>query len=448
MTDQAKTPLKIISLVAENVKRLRAVRIDPKGNLVRITGRNAQGKSSILDSIVFALDGAGAIQKAPIRNGEQKAIIRLDLGELKVTRKFERTEAGDFTTTLTVENGEGLRAPSPQKLLSAMLDELTLDPLEFSRMRDEERFDLLKRFVPAVDFAATEKANAADYAERTAVNRKAGDARTRAAAILVPAEVPAERVDEQALIDELAAVGEHNGEIAARKQRREQAELDAGTLLNDAAALKARAAKLREEAEALDAQAADKEAKSAELSKRLAEAGPLPEPKDKAEVQARLDKAKAANAALDAVARRDALTKEAEEHEKRAEELTAAIDGRKADMRKAIAEAKLPVDGIGFGEKAITLNGVPWEQSSSAEQLRASMAIAMARNPRLRVIRVREGSLLDDDGLRIIAEMADAAGFQVWIESVDSSGKVGFVIEDGQVRHTPESDAPAAQAAE
>lgn len=444
MTDQ---PLRIVSLVAENVKRLKAVRIDPKGNMVRITGRNAQGKTSILESIFWALAGAGVIQKAPIRNGEQSALIKLDLGELKVVRKFERTDAGDFTTSISVENGEGMRAPSPQKLLNAMLDELALDPLEFSRMKAEEQFELLKRFVPGVDFAAIEKANATDFAERTNVNRKAGDARTRAAAIMVPAEVPAERVDEQALIDELAAVGEHNGEIEARKLRREQAELDAATKRNDAAALKAKAERLRKEAEECDRIAGERIAEAEALEKKLADAGPLPEPKDKAEVQARLTNAKAANAALDAVARRDALTKEALDHEKRSEELTAAMDARKADMRKAIAEAKLPVEGIGFGEKHITLNGVPFEQASSAEQLRASMAIAMARKPRLRVIRVREGSLLDDEGMRIIAEMAEASDFQVWIESVDSSGKVGFVIEDGQVRHTPADDA-AAQAAE
>ena len=35
--------MKIISLQSENVKRLKAVRITPKGNMVQITGRNGQG---------------------------------------------------------------------------------------------------------------------------------------------------------------------------------------------------------------------------------------------------------------------------------------------------------------------------------------------------------------------------------------------------------------------
>lgn len=445
MTDQ---PLKIVSLVAENFKRLKAVRIDPRGNMVRITGKNSQGKSSILDAILVAVDGAGALQRAPIRNGQQTATIKLDLGELKVTRTIDRTESGDFTTSIRVENGEGMRAPSPQKTLDALLDSLALDPLEFSRMKAADQFDMLKRFVEGIDFAAIDKANAEDFARRTELNRKAKDAATRAAAIVIPAEVPAERPDIEALETELAEVGVHNGQIEARTARREQAVVDIETKRNDANALRARAEKLRKDAESLDGEATVAEAAANTLENTLKAAPPLPERKDAGEVRNRLDAAKRAISVLESVERRAELTKESEDHVKAAEALTAKIEERNEGKRKAIAEAKLPVECIGFGDKFITLNGVPFEQASSAEQLRASMQIAMANKPRLRVIRVREGSLLDDDGLRIVAEMAAEHDFQCWIESVDSSGKVGFVIEDGQVRHAPEGDAPAAQAAE
>ena len=69
-----------------------------------------------------------------------------------------------------------------------------------------------------------------------------------------------------------------------------------------------------------------------------------------------------------------------------------------------------------------------------AQQLRASVAIAMAANPKLRVIRVRDGSLLDERAMRLLAEMADAHDCQVWIERVDTSGSVGFVLEDGHLK--------------
>lgn len=77
---------------------------------------------------------------------------------------------------------------------------------------------------------------------------------------------------------------------------------------------------------------------------------------------------------------------------------------------------------------------MPFDQASSAEQLRTSVAIAMAANPKLRVIRVQDGSLLDEEAMRILAEMAQAADYQVWIERVGVSGGVAIVIEDGTVK--------------
>ena len=109
--------MKIIELRAENVKRLRAVRIRPTGPVVQLTGANEQGKSSVLDCIWWALEGAKHIQAMPIRKGATRAHIRLDLGELVVERRF--SAAG---TTLVVENAEGARYKAPQEMLDALVD--------------------------------------------------------------------------------------------------------------------------------------------------------------------------------------------------------------------------------------------------------------------------------------------------------------------------------------
>lgn len=65
------------------------------------------------------------------------------------------------------------------------------------------------------------------------------------------------------------------------------------------------------------------------------------------------------------------------------------------------------------------------------------MAIALAANPKLPVVLIRDGSLLDEDGLRMVAEMAEARGAQVWLERVSNAGNVGVVIEDGRVKEIP-----------
>lgn len=436
MTDK---PLKIISLQAENVKRLVAVRIDPRGNLVQITGKNAQGKTSVLDSIWWALAGAGNVQNAPIRKGQNKATIKLDLGEVVVTRTFTKREDGTAGTSITVENADGARFPSPQRLLDSLLGSLTFDPLAFARMKPKDQFDALKGFVPDVDFAAIERATKADFDKRTAVNRRAKELAAQAAAIQIPAAVPVDKIDEGALVDELAAVGKHNGDIEVRKANRERVTADAKKCREVAQQHRAEAARLTALAEECEGEAAA-------LEKKLADAPTLPEPKDEAEIRRRLDDAKRTNALVDQAARRRQLADEAAKAEAEAEALTAAMATREQDKREKIAAAQLPVDGLGFGEEAITLNGLPFEQASDAEQLRVSCAIAMASNPRLRVIRVRDGSLLDDDAMALLGRMADERDMQVWVERVDSTGKVGFVLEDGEVRHVP--DAPLFQAAE
>ncbi len=78
------------------------------------------------------------------------------------------------------------------------------------------------------------------------------------------------------------------------------------------------------------------------------------------------------------------------------------------------------------------------------EQLRASVAIAAAMSPELRVIRIRDGSLLDDGGMKLLAAFAEERDFQIWIERVAGDGKVGFVLEDGHLKDA----APAMEAAE
>lgn len=90
--------MKIIKLQSENVKKLKAVEITPDGNLVVIGGNNAQGKTSVLDSITMSLAGKSAIPAQPIRTGEDKARVVCELDDLIVTRTF--TAAGGGTLTV------------------------------------------------------------------------------------------------------------------------------------------------------------------------------------------------------------------------------------------------------------------------------------------------------------------------------------------------------------
>ncbi len=117
--------MKITRFTAENIKRLYAVSIEPDQNepIVNITGPNAAGKSSVLDSIWMALGGSAAVPEMPVRKGATSAQVTLDLGDILVTRTF--THKG---TCLKVSNKDGLEWESAQTLLNTLVGKLAFDP--------------------------------------------------------------------------------------------------------------------------------------------------------------------------------------------------------------------------------------------------------------------------------------------------------------------------------
>jgi len=357
-------------------------------------------------------------------------------------------------------------------MLDALLGELSFDPLAFSRMEPRKQFDELRRVSELdVDIDKLDALNKGDYGKRTDINRDAKAKRAQAEGIAVPAGEPVPLVDESALVDELQKAGEINTEIETRKARREAAQKDAVTKKAAGVQARERAANQRERANAAfekagrDAEeafgrmkreaadslksaldAADNEDKSAsqlltvaaEIEKKIDEAPALPKPADVTMLRQKIEQARASNKATterqQAAERKAQAIKEAAEFEAQSKALTDGMEAREKAKTDAIARAKLPVAGIGFGAGIVTYNGIPFDQASSAEQLRVSMAIAMSANPKLRVIRITDGSLLDDDSLAAITAMAKAGDYQVWLEVVDSSGKLGIVIEDGMVK--------------
>lgn len=159
----------------------------------------------------------------------------------------------------------------------------------------------------------------------------------------------------------------------------------------------------------------------------------MPNPSAKLEVvKARLRDAEGINAKVRAKKERAAQVEKLAAKENEAKGLTdriARLDGEKA---KALEDARFPVPGLSFTDTGVTLNDLPLEQASAAQQLRVSLAVGLALNPKLKVLLIRDASLLDEESMRLVAKMADEADAQVWLEIVGKGG-TGVVIEDGAV---------------
>lgn len=409
--------MKIIELKSENVKKLHAVTIRPSDNLVTISGRNGQGKSSVLDSILYGLCGDRSLPDVPIRQGAKRANIKIDLGDIIVEKVIDKRGS-----RLTVISADGEIQRSPQRLLDDLVGKISFDPLAFARQKPAQQSSILKQIVGLDSvFEDLDAERAKLYEERTLINRqlKGTQARVTGIPVDVAQADPEERASSD-LMQRIDSAMDHNRSIDVMDEK-----IDA--LKADYKRQQQEIKKLRDalqEAEAELIRMEDRGKQHRDTRKKLGgfvDVAPLKE--QLAQLETHNNRARQAQEW-----RR--LNAEADRYEAKANELTTAINGIDERKHDALANADFPLDGLVFDDDGVIYNGIPLTQASSAEQIRVGVAIAMALNPKLRVARIMDGSLLDDESMQMISEMANEHDFQIWIERI-TDGNATVVIEDG-----------------
>ena len=85
--------MKINKLEIENVKRIKAVKVEPKASgLTVIGGNNNQGKTSVLDSIAWALGGERYKPSQATREGSAVGSGETDVGKSSTEKKRKCSE--------------------------------------------------------------------------------------------------------------------------------------------------------------------------------------------------------------------------------------------------------------------------------------------------------------------------------------------------------------------
>ena len=428
--------LRVVKLVAENVKGLKAVEITPDENFQVISGKNGQGKTSVLDVIWLALAGGVASKGTarPVRDGADNALASIDLGDIIATRKWSSNEK----STLQVVSKEGAKFTSPQKMLDELIGKLSFDPLAFSNLDTKEQLKTLLELV-SIDPTPIEMQKKKVFDDRTIVNRDVKALKSQLESFPAYGEdVPDEELQSSDILNEMteaqaqlqsnrdfrARYYDLNNQYNALKQEIEFEE-------KQIAQVEAQLAKLKQ----LQEERNFRMANMLEEGKRMNEdVRKLVDP-DMTVFNTKLAEVDEINKKVrdkQAAEKVKSLYKEATA---KSNVLTAKLSALDEEKQKMISAAKFPIEGLSFDESGVLYNGVPFKQCSAAERLRVSMAMAMALNPKLKVIRILDGSLLDSTNMKIIESMAREQDYQVWIEVVDESGKVGITIENGEVKN-------------
>jgi DNA repair exonuclease SbcCD ATPase subunit len=423
--------MRIIGLQVENWLNLRAVSISPNGQLVRVTGKNGAGKSALFSAIFCALAGKKYHPSMPVRRGSKKATVRVLLGETEV-ELIVILRVGE-NTHLDLESPEGARFRSPQAMLEAMIGALMFDPSEFSRLPAAKRLELLRSLVKLeIDVERLDQQNDRDFTLRTDWNRKVRSLTERVTTLAPTAQLEADvkPIDIGALTQRMAESSEHNAAIDKRRDRRERVRREIDEQRQIAKDKRLEAHRLLAEAEAAE-HAAEVE------TQNLERAEPLPERIDVTQLRDEINAAMVHNTACDVVQRqRDALstaTKDLEAARIMSQNLTEAIESRDKQKADAIAAAKMPIEGLGFGDGDVTFNGLPFDQESTGKRLRVSAAIGMALNPKLRVMFIRDANLLDTEGREILEQLCEERGYQMFMEFTQDEATTGIHFVDGDV---------------
>ena len=417
MSEKKSDSMKILRFYAENVLKLKAVEIVPKDNMVEIRGKNASGKSSILDSIVMALAGGKSIPEKPINKGADKGKIVIELPMYKITRSFTKDNS-----YLAIEAVDGSKVKSPQKFLDDLVGSISFDPLEFINKEGAEQRRVVLELI-GVDVDALDKEEKELRDQRTIIGRDVKTAKATLDGLTFDQEVG---VAEEVSVTDIAGKMNTDMEFNVR--------WDALNTSNEYRKEQARENRKKIEehkAEIIKLETANNNLK-AEYETTLAELNAEPK-RDISDVQSQIAAAEDTNRKI----RSNKLYLDAKEKHadqtKLYDSKTTEIETVEKKRKIALEGAKMPVVGLTFDENGLLYDGIPLAQASDGQKLMIGLQISMALNPTLRVLRIKDGSLLDNDNRAIIREIIKDQDFQLWMESVSDDKNVGIFIEDGGV---------------
>ena len=420
---------KILSLRASNFKAISVVGIDTNGENVILSGKNGSGKTSTMDAIWAALQNSKASKTIsnPIKNGEADAVAVVELDNYIVTRKWNG-ESG--RSSIVITDKEGNKQTSPQTILDNIIGDLSFDPQEFSSMNDKPRYEVMLS-LSGVNVDEHDAIIKAAYDERTIANRKVKDLVSQGRAMpRYDDSWPTERVSISELNKELNDLREHKDTIRKFNNYALVIENSISQTSSDIAQIKS-----------------DIEALQLKLSTNLVELETLKDIKSSL-VQPSNWSGKTEEVILSEINNFEDLNKKADDRAKylemkesydRANEealrLTEAYEAAKKAKLDALVDANYPIDGLFLDadSEQVMYKGVPWGDLSTGERLKTATAMAMAMNPDLKVIFLRDASLLDDDSITAIKQMACDGGYQIWMEIVNSDDPTALQFIDGAI---------------
>ena len=410
--------IKINSLELENVKRIKAVKVEPTQNgLTTIGGRNNQGKTSVLDAIAWTLGGNKFKPSSPVREGSTiPPVLNITLSNgLKVERKGKNS-------TLKVTDPNGNKAG--QQLLDEFIEELALDLPKFMNANNKEKASILLKIIGVEDQLIELNHKEIElYNNRRAIGQIADQKKKYAKEQVFYNDVPKDLISPQSLINQQQAILAQNGENQRKRERVTQIEYSVSTLTKEIAALKKQ---LQAKEQELNKATADLtiaktnaldliDQSTEELEKNLAD---IEETNRK--IRANLDKEKA--------------EEDAKQYQVQYEKLTEQIETVREKRINLLKNADLPLPGLSVEDNELTYNGKKWDSMSGSDQLKVATAIVRKLNPDCGFVLIDKLEQMDIETMNEFGAWLEQEGLQAIATRVSTGDECSIIIEDGYVK--------------
>lgn len=402
--------MKIHKLEIENVKRVKAVKIEPTANgLTIIGGKNNQGKTSVLDAIAWALGGD---KYRPSQAQREGSVIPPNLhivmnNGLIVERRGKNSD-------LKVTDPDGKKAG--QQLLNEFVEQLALDLPKFMEATSREKAQTLLQIIGVGPrLADLERQEKELYNERTYIGRTADQKEKYAKEQPYYPDVPSVPVSASELIRQQQEILAQNGENQRKRERRHQLEQEYQSVTEQIQALLAKQGQLEADLQiAKETSEGLTDRSTAELEENISNIEEI-----NRKVRANLDKDKAEEDAKGYREQYNRLTSQIEE-----------IRSQKTDLLK---EADLPLPGLGVEDGELVYHGQKWDNMSGSEQLKVSTAIVRRLNPECGFVLLDKLEQMDLDTLHAFGQWLEQEGLQAIATRVSTGGECSLIIEDGYV---------------
>lgn len=400
--------MKINRLEIENVKRVKAISLEPAADgLTIIGGNNNQGKTSVLDAIAWALGGD---KYRPSQAQREGSVIPPNLHIVMNNGLVVERKGKNSTLKVTDPNGE----KGGQQLLNEFVEQLALDLPKFMEASGKEKAAVLLNIIGVGDqLTVLEKQEKEQYNERQAIGRIADQKEKYAKEQPFFPNVPAEPVSPSELIRQQQAILAQNGENQRKRQRLHQLEQEYQTVTDQLAELLQKQTSLEADLKIARTSAQGLEDQStAELETSIANIEEI-----NRKVRANLDKEKA--------------EEDAREYRRQYEQLTKEIENTRKSKTELLKNAELPLPELSVEEGELVYKGQRWDNMSGSDRLKVATAIVRKLNPKCGFVLLDKLEQMDLVTLKEFGEWLEAEGLQAIATRVSTGGECSVIIEDG-----------------